>query len=68
MLIQLKKEFFLNADHIVSAEIIPLESNAFSVVIKSSSTNQGNKGTINIDFEDYDAARTLINKIKKALK
>ena len=52
MLIQLKKDFFLNADHIVSAEIIPLESNAFSVVIKSSSTNQGNKGTINIDFED----------------
>lgn len=33
MLIQLKKDFFLNADHIVSAEIIPLESNSFSVMM-----------------------------------
>lgn len=67
MLIQLKKNF-LNAAHIVSAEIMPLESNTFSVLIKTLSMSQGNKEVINIDFDDYEFANALISKIKKVLK
>jgi len=38
------------------------------VIIQSSSNNQGNKGLINIDFDDYKSVKALIDKIKKALK
>ncbi len=68
MLIELEKDFFLNISYIVSAEIVTNQSDGFSVIIKSSSSNQGNKGLINIDFDDYKSAKALIDKIKKALK
>lgn len=67
MLIQLKK-IFLKAAHIVSAEIMPLESNTFSVLIETLLMSQGNKEVINIDFDDYEFANALISKIKKVLK
>lgn len=68
MLIELEKDFFLNISYIVSAEIVTNQSDGFSVIIKSSSSNQGNKGLINIDFDNYKSAKALIDKIKKALK
>ena len=47
---------------------LPLESNTFSVLIKTLSMSQGNKEVINIDFDDYEFANALISKIKKVLK
>ena len=47
---------------------MPLESNTFSVLIKTLSMNQGNKELVNIDFDDYEFATALISKIKKVLK
>jgi hypothetical protein len=68
MLIELKTDFFLNTAYIISVEIVTNEPDSFSVIVKSSSSNQGNKGPINIDFDDYKSAKALIDKIKKALK
>lgn len=47
---------------------MPLESNTFSVLIKTLSMTQGNKEVINIDFDDYEFVNTLISKIKKVMK
>ncbi|MGB9189679.1 hypothetical protein [Acinetobacter sp.] len=47
---------------------MPLESNTFSVLIKTLSMSQGNKEVINIDFDDYEFSNALISKIKKVLK
>lgn len=68
MLIELKKDIFINTNYIVSAEISPNQSDGFSVTIKSLSNNQGDKGTINFDFDDYKLAENFISKIKKAFK
>ena len=68
MLIELKKDFFLNTAYIVSVAIKANESEGFSVIIQSSSNSQANKGLINIDFDDSKSAKALIDKIKKALK
>lgn len=67
MLIELKKDFFLNTAYIVSVEIITNETENCSVMVKILPNNQGNKGIINIDFDDHKTAKKMVDKIKKAL-
>lgn len=67
MLIELKKDFFLNTAYIVSVEIVTNETDNFSLIVKSLPNNQGNKGIINIDFDDHKTAQKVVDKIKKAL-
>lgn len=67
MLLELEKDFFLNTAYIVSVEIVTNETGVFSLIIKSLPNNQGNKGIINIDFDNHKTAKKMIDKIKKAL-
>jgi len=67
MLIEIKKDVFLNTAYIVSVEIVTNDADSFSLIIKSLTNNQGNKGIITIDFDDHKTAQKMVDKIKKTL-